>query len=371
MVDDEDLEKLLAEARASGPPATPEEIWKISAEIADEVLRRLPSASVSTGVSQRVLDYIPPSPNPPIVITAVDGRFIVRFDEDGSWLEADGSRSRLESIIEGDKHVIAQMLIRHAGLEPDGGALERAARHELPDGPRRLLEPHPTGTWRDHVRLPGGQIWDSRTPASICRESASSRLFLVSFEQGSCTFAGPPGRLGRGPGRWGVESLRIGQPGLNFPADGGLPRVGDVLATVGEKFDSPGDHLDVADEYGGIRVWHPQRVIQVAPEGERNLRVWLARDNDVANDNLAVEELPSSLTQEFGGTSLLDGADTRVLYTEFLLNIFCPECGNRGKPIIYGLPGPDEPAYLALGGCIISADQPAYVCECGEECRDY
>ena len=41
----------------------------------------------------------------------------------------------------------------------------------------------------------------------------------------------------------------------------------------------------------------------------------------------------------------------RILDARFQLNVFCDECGNRAKPIVYGMPGPDEPKYLALGGC--------------------
>ncbi len=370
MFDDEDIEELLAEARASRPPRNREQNWKISAEIANEVLRRLPGGRVSTGAPRGELDFIPPSAYPPIIITALDGRFVVRFDEDGSWVEADGRRSGVDGIIEGNPQTVAEMLIRTAGVELETEPGDQRWHRELPKGPRRLIHPQSTNTWRDHVYLPQGQAWDSRTPASICRESPASRLFMANYEQASCTYAGSLGRSVSRRGRWGVESLRISVPNTRHPDDAVLPRVGDVLATLGEKFDGTQEQLDFDDDYEGVRLWHPQRIIQVVPEGNRHLRVWLARDDDVANDNLTLDEIPERLASRIRGTTHVQQGDAQALHARFQLNVFCDECGNRAKPIVYGMPGPDEPKYLALGGCIISADQPNYVCQCGEEWRD-
>lgn len=370
MFDEDDIEELFAKARASRPPRTREQNWKNSSEIAYEVLRLLPSARVGTGASPYELDYIPPAPHPPIIITAADGRFIVRFDEDGSWLEADGQRSSVDGIIEGNPQSVAEMLIRSAGVESETRPPHARWHRELPKGPRRLLHPQSTNTWRDHVYLPEGQAWDGRTPASICRESQASRLFMASYEQASCTYAGSLGPSDSRRGRWGVESLRISVPNTRYSDDADLPRVGDVLATVGEKFDGAEDQLDFDDGYEGVRLWHPQRIVQVVPEGFRHLRVWLARDDDVANENLTLDEIPEQLASRIRGTTRLQPHHAQVLYAQFQLNVFCDECGNRGKPIVYGMPGPEEPEYLALGGCLIEPNQPRYVCLCGHEWTD-
>ena len=54
--------------------------------------------------------------------------------------------------------------------------------------------------------------------------------------------------------------------------------------------------------------------------------------------------------------------------------IDCPQCRRiAGVEIVYGMPGPDlfeaaENGQVALGGCVIFADQPEYRCrKCGHE----
>jgi len=40
----------------------------------------------------------------------------------------------------------------------------------------------------------------------------------------------------------------------------------------------------------------------------------------------------------------------------------CPTCAGRGTPIQYGMPaGPPGPG-VVLGGCIVSADNPDFLC---------
>ncbi|MEO7572943.1 MAG: hypothetical protein ABIX10_10965 [Acidimicrobiales bacterium] len=48
----------------------------------------------------------------------------------------------------------------------------------------------------------------------------------------------------------------------------------------------------------------------------------------------------------------------------------CPTCGQRGIPIVYGLPdhGLMEAAQreeVALGGCMVRGDDPAFQCAAG------
>lgn len=50
----------------------------------------------------------------------------------------------------------------------------------------------------------------------------------------------------------------------------------------------------------------------------------------------------------------------------------CPECGTTGIPIGYGYPsGPlfaaSEVGFVALGGCVVTEDQPTWQCPaCGQ-----
>lgn len=50
----------------------------------------------------------------------------------------------------------------------------------------------------------------------------------------------------------------------------------------------------------------------------------------------------------------------------------CPACGGKLLPIVYGLPGPEaceaaERGEIALGGCIVTGDDPRLACTaCGE-----
>lgn len=46
----------------------------------------------------------------------------------------------------------------------------------------------------------------------------------------------------------------------------------------------------------------------------------------------------------------------------------CPNCGTKGKKIIYGLPREEDwDKGLHLGGCIVSDSDPKYFCEvCNE-----
>jgi len=57
--------------------------------------------------------------------------------------------------------------------------------------------------------------------------------------------------------------------------------------------------------------------------------------------------------------------DAQAGYRHFQLYVFYPECGSRGKPIVYGMPGPDEPDNLAIGGCIIEDDALNCTRSCG------
>ena len=242
------------------------------------------------------------------------------------------------------------------------------------DDLRRLLTPQPTNTWLDDVDLPGGQTWDEHTPASICRESVASRLIFAPYDPNSCTFA----RTAHP--RWGVESLRIpalkDEP-LRAHSSRSIEQVrpGDCLLTVGPKFPAPVEQLELEDtefdELEGTLAWFPQRVVRVEPEGQGHLRVWVARDNDVMNDNADPDDLGLTMQVSAQDTVALKNDDAQAVYQHFQLNVFCEECGNRAKPIVYGMPTSADPSYLAIGGCIFEADAPNYTCSCGHTWNDY
>lgn len=53
----------------------------------------------------------------------------------------------------------------------------------------------------------------------------------------------------------------------------------------------------------------------------------------------------------------------------------CPVCGAVGRPIVFGLPGPDlfeaaERGEVLLGGCCVTGDDPTHGCDAGHSWRD-
>lgn len=368
----DDIEEMFARARA-GVTRTPAQNWAIGAELATLILQRLPGSRVSCGTAHGQMvpvDYITPQPNPPLAVFAPDDRFIVSFSGDGTWIDASGRVSSTAGILEGGPGTIAELLIRIAGVDMQAARERKFPRQRgvSGDGLRRLQDPVETNTWRDIVRLPDDQIWDASTPPSICRSSANARIILTPYDLESCTYAGP--RYGQV--RWGVESLRI----PTFPdSESYSPHWsptepihgGDCLVTWGPKFFGGSDQLGFKTDLDGDLIWHPQLVIRAEPEGQSHVRVWLAVDDDVRNDHASPDELDLSSGRYRREPGVLDRRQSTNLLEQFQLNVFCPECGNRGKPIAYGMPGPDEPVYLALGGCIVQPESPLYFCPCGHE----
>lgn len=367
--DADDIEELMAEGRRGYDPS-PQERWNSTVELAKALMGALPGIQVSSGAARSRLprvDYIPPAANPPLNVFGPDGRFIVSFLGDGRWIEADGRIASTTGIIESSPEALARELIRVAGLElPRDTSKNRPWRRQAPPSEKlqRLLEPRPTNTWRDNVGLPVGQNWDEHTPASICRESQASRLIAVPYDEYSCTFS----RTSHP--RWGIESLRI----PDFAHDPRYPtwkppidpiHIGDCLLTFGEKFESDEEQLQFDHEIDGVRLWFPQRVVRVEPEGAGHLRVWLAVDRDVINDNATPEELTVPIELPRDQPRLLTSEEALQIWRFFQLDVFCRECGNRGKPLVYGMPTSTDPSYLVIGVCVIEPNQPRYTCYCG------
>jgi len=369
--DPEDIEEAYAEARENYAP-TKAEHWSTSAQIATLIIQRLPYSRATSGSPRAQVDpsdHITPHPNPPLTVFGPDGRFIVTFFADGSWVDAAGEQSSTAEFIEGSPGAIADLLIRCAGLErvlqEEHSQQRRSSQHDQVNRGREWREaPEPTRTWRDVVDLPPQQTWDEHTPPSVCRESPTSRLILAAYDPHSCTYA-PMDHP-----RWGVESLRIAAfesasayRGHRLPIE--PIHAGDCLISVGPMSSNSERKLDEDGDLEGDVIWHPQRVLRVESEGDSHYRVWLAVDSDVRTQRQSLDRLGLRCSAFPQSPVVLSKEHAVRVLDFFQLDVFCRECGNRAKPLVYGLPGPDEPDYLAFGGCIIQPDQPLYACSCG------
>ena len=353
--------------------------WALAAHVATLILRGLPGSTVACGrrgSGRPPADYITPTPNGPLMVFGPDGRFIVNFVGDGTWLDAEGRKFSTSGMLEGGPESIAKGLIHTAGLTPGRGATQhvRNPRSDRNDsaGLRRLLKPLSTNTWRDQWPYPEPPHWPNDTPPSMCLPTADTRFILATYQLDSCTFtAGTPQAS-----RWGVESLRV--PAIPDTAlrDGFLAapqqiHPGDCVATVGPKFGNQADELDFDDDISGeTLIWHPQLVLHVEPEGLDHLRVWLLVDHHVANEHTPLSALGTRGDMQRLPTGELRRNERAAVLAEFHLNVFCRGCGNRGRPIMYGLPDLDFPDYYAIGGCLVEPDQPEYVCACGNQWND-
>jgi hypothetical protein len=369
MTDYDDIEDILFEAR-DGYIRTPEEIWELSASIANLIVRGAPGSTVTCGdprSRQGVVDYITPLPLTPLRVFGPDGRFIVSFLKDGSWIDANGNQSSTRGFIEGSPEAIARMLLEDAGINPRGGKpRRRPVNHPVhSDKLPRMITPQHTRTWRDGYAFASPPERDPNTPPSICLRSPATRLILATYEPDSCTYASGYGASAR----WGVESLRVPMIGNDSLREGDARspseiHEGDCVVTFGRK-QSVLDDDD--EEYHANLLWHPQEVVHVEPEGTGFVRVWLIVDNDVANDYVDPSDLGIRTDSPWRGTRVLTGEDRHVVLEEFNLDVFCSKCGNRARPILYGLPSSMEPSYFIMGGCLVEPGQPDYVCACGHE----
>lgn len=230
------------------------------------------------------------------------------------------------------------------------------------------MNPTPTHTWRDDYNYPRLPKWGTETPPSMCLQAPDTRVILTTYDQASCTYT--PDYSGNS--RWGVETLRI--PAIRDTAlqDGQLAapehiHAGDCMVTMGPKVGTVADGIRALTN---TYIWHPQRVLHVENEGAGHLRVWLIFDDDVASEWAEPGDFSRTFSSRNTDPRILTGPDRALLLARFGLNVFCPKCGNRATPIVYGLPGPDEPPYIALGGCIVETGQPNYICTCGHEWAD-
>jgi len=133
----------------------------------------------------------------------------------------------------------------------------------------------------------------------------------------------------------------------------------------------PGDcviYFGGDDERTKAHLWYPQRVVHVILEDEDWQRVWTVRDTSRTPEYLT-DEGADALPGWLRSHEPLHGDERRRALEMFWLNVDCPECGARGRTIMYGLPaGPPGP-HVVIGGCIVDPDNPAYSCYCGAEWR--
>jgi hypothetical protein len=195
--------------------------------------------------------------------------------------------------------------------------------------------------------------WDEHTPPSICLQEPDSRLLLATYNVNSVTFT--PSTQSQ---RWGIETLRIPQltrstekQDHSNQVDG--VRAGDCLVTIGLKRTVTEPQPDDQDNYERTLIWHPQRVLEVQPDIDGRLKVWLARDNDVASQSSSPEDLDIHIDPQLPITRMLTESERINLSWAFNLDAFCPDCGSRGRPILSGMQDFTEPSYVSLGGCIL------------------
>jgi len=236
-----------------------------------------------------------------------------------------------------------------------------------------LEDSRPWRVQREHapssVKWPG-QLPPEDAPPWVCLERPRTPVVLRSYDFTSRTYD-----LISKHGRWILESALV--PRTSFNTDelhfGWGIAVGDV---------SPGWCI----VYVGNELWFPQRVLRVDMLSPDWQRVWTLgdastrdiweedeyrmRDNGITS-GWSLEDSVAPIW-EGGPWFPLQSAPLSDNLRRFVLHKFgiageCPECGEFGKPVLYGLPaGPPDP-HVILGGCGITPSNGDYRCECGFE----
>jgi hypothetical protein len=323
-----------------------ESAYRYTAQTVTHLQSQHPSTTLQVGSN---LDFVPLQPMWPVRVE-INGQLIVQFEQDGTWLDAQGRTHSWRGIIEGSPKTIAEMLLRKAGLRDQRRTRVLAAqtRDRLP----RRDTPAPTHTWADDHFLAEIPDIPANAPPWVVVPPWPDRIVVTSYAPQSCTFTGFHQR-------WAVESLLIPtlRQSRHQPRDLQPLHAGDVLATVGPATEDE-------DAEGEPQVWHPQRVLRVQEAGTQHLRVWLLVDGEVRNRRLALDDFPGPLSGNHFTNGIVEGGAMRLVLDAFDLAVDCPTCGNRGRPIMWGLPAAPPPSYVIVGGCVIDHDPPAYQCAC-------
>lgn len=226
--------------------------------------------------------------------------------------------------------------------------------------------------WRAR-RLPASSVArpeelpDEDAPPWVCLREPGARVVVRRYDATSrtCDAISPDGR-------WLLESCLVPRHPM-FPNEiqhGWDLAVGDV---------EPGWSI----VYAGHELWFPQRVLRVENVDDDWQRVWTlgdqcsrdvwdsdwtyAWDNGLATgwsyDDMGWPHWPDGPWWPLQSAPLSEDVRRFVLDT-FRIAVDCPECGQFGRPIIFGLVL-NPPSHVAVGGCCITGDDPDYVCDCG------
>jgi len=325
-------------------PISEESAYRYSAQTVRHLQSQHPNTTLQVGSN---LDFVPLQPMWPVRVE-INGQLIVQFEQDGTWLDAQGRTQSWRGIIEGSPKTIAEMLLRNAGLRDQrpNRVLPVRTHDRLP----RRDAPAPTHTWADDHFLAERPDIPTNAPPWVVVPPWPDRIVVTSYAPQSCTFTGFHQR-------WAVESLIIPtlRPPSHRPRDIQPLHVGDVLATVGPATENE-------DAKGEPQLWHPQRVLRVQQAGAQYLRVWLLVDHEVRERRLAWDGFLGP-HNDITANRIVEGNNMRKLLDAFDLAVDCPTCGNRGAPIMWGLPA-ELPNHVFIGGCLINDDPPAYQCSC-------
>jgi hypothetical protein len=138
---------------------------------------------------------------------------------------------------------------------------------------------------------------------------------------------------------------------------------GDVVVWVGR------DDEDATDV-----VWPPSLVVRAGARRQGRQRVSSLTFTD--HEAMSVADLPDHLGDAVGQGGVVPSPVRRALLDLWSLDVLCPECGDLGVPIHWGMPLPSEytdrlapqephdrgPARV-LGGCVVS-DELHYCPRC-------
>lgn len=192
-------------------------------------------------------------------------------------------------------------------------------------------------------------------PVSWCLPAYGGRVVVRGYD----TYRSDLSPLS-GSSRWMLDSTFVP---LTVPmserADGphGTVFPGDCVIFFGGDSERPESHL-----------WYPQRVIHTEAGRSGWQRVWAIRDTSEVPESLT-DRSSTALPRWMRISQPLHGDRRRMALELFGLNVDCPVCGARGRPIMYGMPpGPPGP-HIAIGGCLVDADNPSCSCHCGAHWR--
>jgi hypothetical protein len=138
---------------------------------------------------------------------------------------------------------------------------------------------------------------------------------------------------------------------------------GDVVVWVGRD-----------DEDDTDLVWAPSLVVRAGARRQGRQRVSTLTFTD--HRALLLADLPDHLVEAVGLGGIVPSPVRRAVLDLWSLDVLCPECGDLGVPIVWGLPMPsdytDPPAprephdrgpACVLGGCVVS-DELHYCPRC-------